>query len=318
MDAGVEVHAALDRNGSPGRPSRLDVSATCAAEHLAKPRHARRLRVARDPRDRRARSACGRRCCLLRLPRAFGPAVLIPVLAILAFRHRVALSFRSTVDAASRAVAALARRRLIHGEVRQPVGVLVELAPDMFVIHAADSIGEQSCLSEERLQALVLDLVDAPHLLDEQERVRAHLQSVAPFVADHSSAASRPWYSATLFVACGRATQQFGDDHAVGVLDDGAPSGRAGVAARASVNIHGESRHGRFFGRQRRSGLRSGRSRVGRRPCPARSRGCAGSCRIARWHRCGAPAASRPAAGGHGRPCRLPGPSARRPATGEV
>ena len=95
----------------------------------------------------------------------------------------------------------LGGRILVHSEVRQPVGVLVLFAPHVLEGDVADFGDQMARLAIERNQSFVLDPVDAEHLLHEQQRIRLDVQRVWPCASAHSSAASRPRYSATLLVA---------------------------------------------------------------------------------------------------------------------
>ena len=66
--------------------------------------------------------------------------------------------------------------RFVHGRIREAIGVGVQGAADVFVRHLADFVGEEARSGVQRLQPRVLHLVDAAHLLDEQQRVGAHVQ----------------------------------------------------------------------------------------------------------------------------------------------
>ena len=117
------------------------------------------------------------------------------------------IALRLSVQSISRRRVAFGfQRRLgfVHPEVRQPVGFLVLLPPHMLERHVVQLRDEQAGAGYERLQAGVLDLVFAAHLLDEQLGIGADLHAAWPWSTAHCSAASRPLYSATLLVAMPR------------------------------------------------------------------------------------------------------------------
>ena len=74
-------------------------------------------------------------------------------------------------------------RDLVHRRIGEAVGVGVRLPPDVLERDAADVAGQERRRSMERLQAGVLHLEVAQHLLDEEQRIGAHLDLAMPLRA---------------------------------------------------------------------------------------------------------------------------------------
>ena len=67
---------------------------------------------------------------------------------------------------------------VVHGGVREAIGVRVVRPPDVLEGDPADLVGHEACLGVQWLQPGVLHFVDTLHLLHEQERVGPHVHGV--------------------------------------------------------------------------------------------------------------------------------------------
>ncbi len=108
------------------------------------------------------------------------------------------------------------RGRAVHSRVREPVGVRVRLSAHVLVRDAADFVGEQPGSRVQRLQARMLHFV-----VPAASAARAAASPIAREARGgrarraHSSAASRPRYSATLLVAIADRLAELFDERAV-------------------------------------------------------------------------------------------------------
>ena len=164
---------------------------------------------------------------------------------------------------------------VVHRRVGEPIGVRVERAADVLERDAADLVRQQPRLGVQRLQARVLHLVVAEHLLHEQQRIGADVQRAVPVRA-------RPFergeQAAILGDVVGRDADRLAellDERAVGLLDADAVAGRPGIAPGAAVDV-GDDRAVPVTVMARTGGAAGG---AAARRLRARSTGCAGSCR---------------------------------------
>ena len=133
----------------------------------------------------------------------------------------------------------------------------VERAADVLEGDAADLVREHARLRVQRLQPGVLHLVVAEHLLHQQERIGSHVELIA-------AVALRPLerreQRAVFGDVVGRDADRLRellDQRAVGLLDADAEAGRAGIAARAAVDVGDDAIRGAAVGEgERRRGPR--------------------------------------------------------------
>ncbi len=115
----------------------------------------------------------------------------------------------------------------------------IQGAADVLERHAADFVREEARSGVQRLQPGVLHLVDAAHLLDEQQRVRAHAQRA---VAVRPGPLQRGEQTAVFRDVVGGHADRFVellDERPAGVLDADAEARGPGIAARAAVDVGG-------------------------------------------------------------------------------
>jgi hypothetical protein len=127
----------------------------------------------------------------------------------------------------------------VHGLVGQAVGVLVFVAEGVDDLEGVELGDFLLRLLEEGPQAWALDLVLALDLLDHQLGVGDDAQ--AP-VSVAEGKVERGEQAGVLGEVVGLDAEElgkFGEDVAVGVLDEGAEAGGAGIAAGAAVAVGG-------------------------------------------------------------------------------
>ena len=115
-------------------------------------------------------------------------------------------------------------------------------AADVLERDAPDLVREQPGLRGKRLQAGVLHLEVAQHLLDQQQRIRSHV-NVA--LAVRLRPFQRREQPAILRDVVRRRADRFAelfDGRAVGPLDADAETGRTGIAPRTAVDV-GDDAH---------------------------------------------------------------------------
>src|SRR5258708_12476289 len=135
--------------------------------------------------------------------------------------------------------------RLIDRAVHERVGERVELARDVLDRPRRESRQELAAAKRERPQAGVLDLPQTLHLLHDEQRIHADVELLDP-------AALRLLEPHDEGCVLGHVVRRASEEaHALGyhppslVEEDGARSGRTGIAARAAVRVEGRAGHAR-------------------------------------------------------------------------
>ena len=120
-------------------------------------------------------------------------------------------------------------------------------APDVLEAHVAELVHEQPRLGVQRLEAGVLHLVVAEHLLHEQQRIGAHEQLALAAAGRPLERRDQPRVLGDVVGGDADRLGEFLDQLAVRPLDADAVAGGPGVSARAAVDV-GDERSGRRGG----------------------------------------------------------------------
>ncbi len=155
----------------------------------------------------------------------------------------------------------------IHGLVGETVGVLVFVAEGMADLEAFELGIAAFCLIVKGLEVGALDLIFALDLLDHQLRIADDAQAGMVVVEGVLKAAEEARVLGVVVGPHAEKLAQFGEDHALIVLDERAVAGGAGIAAGATVAVGvnpagllgSRGGWGGRFGEEARGGGRTGR-----------------------------------------------------------
>jgi len=124
--------------------------------------------------------------------------------------------------------------------------MLVAAAEGVADFEAVDAAGELSGFFKERAEDGAGDLVLALHLLDHQLGVGDDAEALDVVFGGPLEYAEKAGVLSEVVGADSEELAQFGYDAAVGVLDDGAVAGGAGIASGTAIAVGGEKFGGGF------------------------------------------------------------------------
>jgi hypothetical protein len=123
----------------------------------------------------------------------------------------------------------------IHRLVRQPVSVLVLMAQRMADLKGFEPRDALSGLVIERLEAGTFDLIGALNLADHQFGVGDHAQARMALRQRKREDGEQAGVLGEVIGLDAQKLAQFGQDAALGVMNDGAKAGGAGIATGAAI-----------------------------------------------------------------------------------
>ena len=150
----------------------------------------------------------------------------------------------------------------VHGLVGEAVRVLVFVAQGVDDLEAVELGDFLLCLLEEGPEDGAFDLVLALDLLDHELGVGDDAETAVAVGEGEVEGGEQAGVLGEVVGLDAEEFREFGEDVAVGVLDEGAEAGGAGVAARAAVAVGGDpTAAGLLLGR---TGFGGGRGEQGR------------------------------------------------------
>jgi hypothetical protein len=130
----------------------------------------------------------------------------------------------------------------IHPEIREPVGFLVQLAANVLEGDAADPACQRLRLFVKGLQSGMLHPVLAPHLLDEEFGIGAHMKRVFAAVEHPGERGKKAVVFGDVIRRHPQRTMKLLDHRSVGGFDANAVSRGPRIAAGTPIDIR--SQHG--------------------------------------------------------------------------